>query len=393
MNSCSSCRKPQNEVRSLTPTDDGGFLCDKCAPKQRERIPRPIELKAMLDEHVIDQDKAKRDVSLAIYNHYRRRDAVRNKVDTGGVEIQKSNVLLVGPTGSGKTEIARVLARKLNVPFHVADATTLTQAGYVGDDVETILQGLISAAGENLDRARWGIVLLDEIDKLARKSGRGATGYRDVNGEGVQQALLKLFEGSIVKVPVAGASRTSQGYQMLDTTNILFIAAGSFAGIEGIVSARRNKAARVGFGGMSRHDVSTREVYEDITYDDVLEFGIIPEMLGRLPVITSTTVLSRDALVRILTEPKNAIVKQLKALFALDGILLEFSPAALEAIADKAIRLGTGARALRTILEAVIADVSFEVRGDPEVREVHVTESNVVNRTPIAVMREEVRTG
>jgi ATP-dependent Clp protease ATP-binding subunit ClpX len=408
MRECAFCGKPKNEVKQLLETDRSA-ICNKCvasavqamggeapvAAKKKEEKPllRPKEIMGWLDQFVISQDKAKRDISVAVYNHYKRREALRKGLvmaeELGKVEIQKSNVLLLGPSGTGKTEIARAISRMLGVPFYVADATRMTQAGYVGDDVESMLQGLIGDAGGDIERAEWGIIFVDEIDKLARKSGRSVSGSRDVTGEGVQQALLKLVEGSKVIVP-RGLNKFvgDRGADVLDTTNILFVCAGSFAGIEDVVRRRVNKAARIGFGDSAgKKDLDTTEVYLQIIEEDILEFGMIPELMGRLPVLTTTLPMTEDELVRVLTEPKNALVTQFKALMAMDGISLVFEVEALKAIGREAQKRPTGARALRSILEDLLRDYVFEHAGDPTVQAIQITQDVVERRAGANIVR------
>lgn len=410
MRTCSFCNKPENEVKTLV--GPGPFICNKCVQDASEavgaqqetsafkkpsviQIQSPREIKASLDEDVIGQERAKRALSVAVYNHHRRRESVRAgkpmAADFQGVEIQKSNILLMGPSGTGKTESARSVARTLGLPFYVADATKLTQAGYVGDDVESMLQGLIAAANHDPEQAKFGIIFLDEGDKLARKSGRGASGYRDVSGEGVQQSLLKLIEGSVVSVPDGGAKMGMGGSQtMLDTTNILFIFAGSFDGIQEIISKRANKSARLGFGGEARKELSQAEVYGAVTEEDVLEFGLIPELLGRLPVLTTTLPLSDEDMVRVLTEPRNSLIKQFRALFAMDKIDLQFDPEALIAIGREAKKRPTGARALRSILEGLLEPYSFQYRGDPSVKAIRITPDVVAGKAePLIVFQAQ----
>jgi len=390
---CSFCSRPANEVKKLIEGGNGTYICNKCVaaaakaindsakgatPESKEEpLRKPVEIKAFLDLHIIGQEKAKTDVAVAIYNHFKRRQAVTKGTVYEGVEIQKSNILLMGPSGTGKTEIARTIARLLKVPFYVADATRLTQAGYVGDDVESLLQGLLADADGDVERAEWGIVFIDEFDKMARKSGRGASGYRDVSGEGVQQALLKMIEGGRVAVPrgmnARVVSASGQSTDMMDTKNILFICAGSFAGIEECVNHRLNKDAHMGFG-TAKKKVEVTEVYLEVIEDDVLEFGLIPELVGRIPVMTTTLPLSEEDMVRILTEPQNALTKQFKALFAMDGVELEFDEAALKAIGRKAKERPTGARALRGILEDLLRGYCFTVPSDPTVKVVRITE-------------------
>jgi ATP-dependent Clp protease ATP-binding subunit ClpX len=411
---CLFCGKTENEVNVLVKQGDKA-LCDSCVEGAKDflderakqaaassagALKKPHEFKAILDQYVIAQDDAKTDVALAVYNHYKRRQILlRNKgaimLDVGGtkeaVEVQKSNILLMGPSGTGKTEIARTIARELNVPFYVADATKLTQAGYVGDDVESMLQGLIAAANNDLERAEWGIVFIDEIDKIARKSGRNATGYRDVTGEGVQQSLLKLVEGSKVLVPRGMGSKMAEvhGGDMLDTANILFIAAGSFAGIEESVDRRLNQDSHVGFGAISKRKfdkLDKTSVYKQVTEDDVLDFGLIPELMGRLPVLTTTLDLTEDQMVEVLTKPKNAILKQYRALFSIDGVDLQFDEGALRAVAREAKKRPTGARALRSIMEKVLKPYGFKCPADPSIIGLRVTADAVEGKGEAILM-------
>lgn len=401
---CTFCRRPPNEVKNLIGGEAGPFICDACTAKaaaaladgqkktatsQTEQpLPKPREIKALLDDHVIGQDKAKQDVAVAVYRHYQRREAERRGLMLG-CDVQKSNILLMGPSGSGKTEVARCISRMLGVPFYNADATKLTQAGYVGDDVESMVQGLLQDAGGDVERASWGVIFLDEIDKLARKSGRGATGYRDVTGEGVQQALLKMVEGHAVRVPRGSARMVGAGsdVDVVDTTNVLFICAGSFAGIEEVVRQRKNKGVRMGFGSDARQDVSERDVYLAIEEEDILEFGLIPELVGRLPVHTTTLPLTEDEMMRILTQPKNALVKQFRALFALDGIDLQFEEGALRAIAQEAGARPTGARALRGILELLLRPYSFDCPSEQDVVSLLMTEDAVKGKGEAVMVR------
>jgi len=403
---CSFCNRPRNEVKQLIAGgDQGPFICNRCLKeswtaiqvaetqtknKAEEPLRKPREIKALLDQHVIGQEKAKTDMAIAVYNHYKRREAQKKGMDLDGVEIQKSNILLMGPSGTGKTELARSIARMLNVPFYVGDATRLTQAGYVGDDVESLLQGLIQAADGDTERAQWGIIFLDEIDKLARKSGRGATGYRDVTGEGVQQALLKLLEGSKVVVPRGQGTKmvmSDSGADVIDTSNILFIGAGSFAGIEEVVTERLNKGASIGFGSSDRKKIEKTEVYMNVCEDDVLEFGLIPEMMGRLPVLTTTLELTEEEMVRILTEPKNALIKQFKALFGMDNVDLQFDEGALRAIGIEAKKRPTGARGLRSIVESLLRPYSFDMPSDPSVEAIRITEDVVLGKAKALIVR------
>jgi len=406
---CSFCGRPSNEVKHIiSGGDEGPFICNRCIDSAVKAITnrnkeaaeqggddillKPREIFKILSEHVIGQDRAKRAIAIAVYNHFKRRGVVKDGI-AGDIEIDKSNILLMGPSGTGKTHIARSVARMLKLPFYVSDATRMTQAGYVGDDVETMLQGLIQDADGDIERAEWGVIFVDEIDKLTRKSGRGATGYRDVSGEGVQQALLKLVEGGVVPVPRGMGSKIGMGTSdMIDTTNILFICSGSFAGIEEVVGERRNKGARLGFGGGQPNRIKADEVYGNITEDDILDFGLIPELLGRLPVITSTLPLTEDEMVRILTEPKNALVKQFEALFTIDEVALSFDDDALHAIARKACEKPTGARALRGIVEAILEPYMFDAPSDPDMKAIHVTELVVEGaeaRIDEAIQQEE----
>jgi ATP-dependent Clp protease ATP-binding subunit ClpX len=411
MEQCAFCDRPRNEVKQLveSPANRGTFICDRCIRGTYEAINQgdvkaegieeledlgPLDKPAQMYEHlngyVISQEAAKKDVAVAVYDHYKRREALRKglKLD---VEIQKSNILILGPTGSGKTQLARAVAKRLKVPFYVADATKLTMAGYVGDDVESLIQGLLSDCEGDVMKAEWGIVFLDETDKLARKSGRNASGYRDVTGEGVQQALLKLIEGEKVQVPkgMARAGTTSE-YNLVNTENILFICAGSFAGIEEIVTARINKSSKVGFGAPIRQHLETAESYSLVEEEDILEFGIIPEMLGRIPIRTSTLPLTEDEMVQVLTEPKDAIIKQAQALYRMDGIDLQFDEAALRAIGREAKSRPTGARALRSIIARILKKYSYECPSDPTVKTVRITEDVVERKGEAIIVREPV---
>ncbi len=408
---CGFCNRPRNEVKALIGNDGGPYICNRCledghkaytqsqkadvqTAAKEEPLRKPREIKAILDGHVIAQDKAKTDLAIAVYNHYKRREAVKNGLDLG-VEVQKSNILLMGPSGTGKTELARSIARMLKVPFFVGDATRLTQAGYVGDDVESLLQGLVQDADGEVERAQWGIIFIDEFDKLARKSGRGATGYRDVSGEGVQQALLKLLEGSKMVVPRGMGSRGGMSMygDAFDTTNVLFVCAGSFAGLEEVIEKRVNRGAGIGFGAREAKKLSRTDVYLQATEDDVLEFGLIPELMGRLPVLTTTLELTEQEMVRILTEPKNAIVKQFQALFSMDGIDLQFDEEALRAIAAEARKRPTGARALRGIVETILRPYSFDAPSDQTIKAIRVTADTVTGKGQAVLVRHEQAVG
>jgi ATP-dependent Clp protease ATP-binding subunit ClpX len=399
---CSFCGKTQDQVRKLV-AGPGVYICDECIELCNEiieeelseemeldlvELPRPTEIKEILDQYVIGQDEAKKSLAVAVYNHYKRINSDQKPDD---VEIQKSNIILIGPTGVGKTLLAQTLARILNVPFAIADATSLTEAGYVGEDVENILLKLIQAADYDLEKAEKGIVYIDEVDKIARKTDNPSI-TRDVSGEGVQQALLKILEGTVASVPPQGGRKhPHQEFMQIDTTNILFVCGGAFDGLEKIIQNRIGKKG-IGFGAevAGKREINIGQILRSILPQDLIKYGLIPEFVGRVPVVATLDALDKEALIRILTEPRNALIKQYQKLFEMDGVALEFKDGTLEIIAEEAIRRSTGARGLRAILEGILLDVMYELPARDDIGKCIITRDVIAKRDkPILVTADK----